>query len=171
MDVRIKCGDSTSNGSRYIQLPHFVTDGRTTANDERTTTPLYAGHYIRPKRHTGVLPKNQGVADKMAVSKVRTTQQLVGALAFATIGVCANFSHPSNCWEYSIIKSNISDVAVDYVDMVLRVKFGDFRLTSGRIIRLFGRPDPFYVLWCSIYVHFAVDQKRLVMSFVYMHFI
>ena len=35
-------------------------------------------------------------------------------------------------------------VAVDYVGMDVRVTFGESALNSGRIILLFGRPDPFY---------------------------
>ena len=44
----------------------------------------------------------------------------------------------------------ISGVAVAFVGVDVRGKFGDFRLNSGRIIRLFGRPYPFYALLCSI---------------------
>ena len=51
LDVRVKFGD-TSTRSRDIRLAHFGTD-------ERTTTPAYAGHYIRPKRQTVDLPKNK----------------------------------------------------------------------------------------------------------------
>ena len=40
VDVHIKLGDSRSNFSRDIRLPHFV------MNDE-WTTPAYAGHHIR----------------------------------------------------------------------------------------------------------------------------
>ena len=42
VDVHIKFVDSRSNRSRYIRLPHFVTD-----DDERGTSPAYAGHHIR----------------------------------------------------------------------------------------------------------------------------
>ena len=48
--VRVKFDDSMSNHCRDIRLPHFVTDKRITL--------VYAGHHIRPKRRTGVLPKN-----------------------------------------------------------------------------------------------------------------
>ena len=44
----------------------------------------------------------------------------------------------------------ISTVAVDYVDVDLRVKSGDYALNSGRIIRIFVRPRPFHALLCSI---------------------
>ena len=48
--------------------------------------------------------------------------------------------------------------------MDVRAKFvGDSKLNSGRIMRLFGRPDLFYALLCSI-LHFAADRKQLVMS-------
>ena len=45
----------------------------------------------------------------------------------------------------------ISGVAVDQRGMDVRVKLGYSRLNSGRIIRLFGQPDPLYALSCSIY--------------------
>ena len=51
------------------------------------------------------------------LSKVWATQQLVVALVFETSGLWANFGHPSNCLDYSVIKSNITDVAVDQVGM------------------------------------------------------
>ena len=38
----------------------------------------------------------------------------------------------------------ISGVAVDYVGMNVRASFGETGLNSGRIILIFGRPDPFY---------------------------
>ena len=41
MDVYVMIGDSRSNRSRDIRLPHFEMDGRT------TTTPAYAGHHKR----------------------------------------------------------------------------------------------------------------------------
>ena len=63
---------------------------------------------------------------------VCTTQQLVGALVFATISIWTRFGHPSNWWDYSVIKSNISDVAIDSVGMDVRVKFGDTVLNGGR---------------------------------------
>ena len=44
MNVPVKFGDSRSNRSRDMRLPHFV---RTTAT---TTTPAYVGHHIRAKR-------------------------------------------------------------------------------------------------------------------------
>ena len=56
----------------------------------------------------------------------------------------------------------ISDATLAYVGVDDRAKFGDSMLNSGRIngiIRLFGRPDPFYAPLCSIYLHFAVDRK------------
>ena len=39
MDVRVKCGDSGSNGSRDIQLPHLVTDEQR----RRPTDPVVIG--------------------------------------------------------------------------------------------------------------------------------
>ena len=65
------------------------------------------------------------------MSKVRTTQQLVGAFVSATIDVRVKFGYPSNCSEYSIIKSNISDVALDQVGKDDPVKFSDYMLNSG----------------------------------------
>ena len=53
------------------------------------------------------------------------------------------------CWDYSFIKFNISDVAVDQVGMDVHERFGDSRLISGRFL-LFGQLDPFYALLCSI---------------------
>ena len=48
--VRVKFGDSRSNRSRDIRLPHFV---------HTTTTPAYAaGHHVRAKRRKAFLPKN-----------------------------------------------------------------------------------------------------------------
>ena len=38
----------------------------------------------------------------------------------------------------------ISGVALDYVGMDARATFGESGLNSGRIILLFGQPDPFY---------------------------
>ena len=38
----------------------------------------------------------------------------------------------------------ISGVAVDHVSMDVRATFGESGLNSGRIILLFGWPDPFY---------------------------
>ena len=46
MDIHVKRGDSRSNRSRYIRLPHFVTDER-----RRLTDPVVIG----------VLPKKIGV--------------------------------------------------------------------------------------------------------------
>ena len=45
MDVPVKLGDSSSNGSRDIglRLPHFVT------NDDDEDAGVYAGHDIRAK--------------------------------------------------------------------------------------------------------------------------
>ena len=43
--VLVKFGDSRSNRSRDIRLPHFV--GTTTTTT--TTTPAYVGHHIRAK--------------------------------------------------------------------------------------------------------------------------
>ena len=47
-----------------------------------------------------------------------------------------------------VVGDVISGRDADYVGMDDRGKVGDNRLNSGRIIRLFGRPDPF--LLCSI---------------------
>ena len=44
----------------------------------------------------------------------------------------------------------ISGAILDYVGMDVPAKLGDSRLNSGRIIRLFGRSDPFNALLHSI---------------------
>ena len=48
IDVPVKLGDSRSNRSRDKRLSHFVTDDTC--------------HHIRLKRHSGVLPRNDGAA-------------------------------------------------------------------------------------------------------------
>ena len=40
----------------------------------------------------------------------------------------------------------ISGVALNYVGMDIRARFGDSRLNNGRIIRLFGWQDSFFYL-------------------------
>ena len=50
--------------------------------------------------------------------------------------------------------------------MDICAKFGDSRLNSGRKIRLFGRQHPFCALMCSLWLHFAVEQKQLVTSYL-----
>ena len=40
-----------------------------------------------------------------------------------------------------------------------------FVLISGRINRLFVRPDPFSALLRSMQLHFAADRKQLVTSY------
>ena len=46
-----------------------------------------------------------------------------------------------------------------YVGMDVRAKFGDSRLNRGRIIRLFGRQDPFYaLLWTNRKQLFSLDN-------------
>ena len=54
----------------------------------------------------------------------------------------------------------MTGVALVYVDVDVRAKFGNSRLNSGRIIRLFVCPDPFYALLCSFYLHFRVDREK-----------
>ena len=44
----------------------------------------------------------------------------------------------------------ISGMVLDYVGTDVPAGLGDSRLNSGRNIRLFGRPDPFYALLCRI---------------------
>ena len=44
----------------------------------------------------------------------------------------------------------ISGMALDYVGTDVPASYGDSRLNSGRIIRLFVWPDPFYALLCSV---------------------
>ena len=44
----------------------------------------------------------------------------------------------------------ISGMALDYVGKDGSASFGDSRLNSSRIIRLFARPDPFCSPLCSI---------------------
>ena len=58
-DVRTTFGDSKSNRSRDVGLPHFVPDER------RTTTPAYAGHHL-----SDVMPTN----DYFAVNRKMVTR-------------------------------------------------------------------------------------------------
>ena len=44
----------------------------------------------------------------------------------------------------------VSDEALDCVGVDIPAKFDDSKLNSGRIIRLFFHPDPFYTLLRSI---------------------
>ena len=55
----------------------------------------------------------------------------------------------------------ILGVALVDVSLDVRAKFSYSRLNSGRTIRLFGRPDPFYAFLYSISLHFAADRKQL----------
>ena len=57
---------------------------------------------------------------------------------------------------------DISRMTLDYVRTDVPASFGDFRLNSGRVIRLFVRPDPSSAPLCSIYMHFAAERKQLV---------
>ena len=60
----------------------------------------------------------------------------------------------------------ISGVAVEYVVMDVRATFGESALNSGRIIWLFGRPDPFYSSLCPVLNWtFAADRKQLATSY------
>ena len=76
MDVHVKFRDSRSNRARVIRLSHFVTNER--------TTPAYAGHHIRPKRHAGVLPKKTG-----HVAVIRLEYAIAAALAIMPLGGCS----------------------------------------------------------------------------------
>ena len=58
----------------------------------------------------------------------------------------------------------ISGRALDDVCTDVSAGFGDSRLNSARIIRLFVRPDPFCALLCSSQSQFATDRNELVMS-------
>ena len=60
----------------------------------------------------------------------------------------------------------ISGRAVESVGMDVRAKFRDSRLNSDQIIQLFGRPDLYHALLCSILLHFAADRKQLVRSYL-----
>ena len=51
------------------------------------------------------------------------------------------------------------------VGVHVNAKFCDFRLNSGRIIRLFGCPDPFTHFCAVFYCAFAANRKRLVTSY------
>ena len=57
------------------------------------------------------------------------------ALVLQKIGALANFGHPSNCWDYTTIKSNVSDVAVNEVGMDVHIKFGDSWSNGSQDIR------------------------------------
>ena len=63
------------------------------------------------------------------------------------IGVAGKTQHHKNS---EVAADVISSVAVDYIGTDVLAKFGDCRINSSRIIQLFGRPDPFYALLCSI---------------------
>ena len=66
MGVPVKFDDSGSNHSRDIRAAHFVLD------DERRTTPAYAGHRVRAKRHNSVLHKDRCMEPvELATSKFR----------------------------------------------------------------------------------------------------
>ena len=54
VEVRVKLGDSRSNSSRDMRLPHFVTDDERTTND---TGVRRSSH--KAKRQYGVSHKNQ----------------------------------------------------------------------------------------------------------------
>ena len=58
-------------------------------------------------------------------------------------GIFGRFPNFNKC-RSEVAGDVISGVAVDYVGMDVRATFGESGLNSGRIILLFGRPDPFY---------------------------
>ena len=62
-----------------------------------------------------------------------------GESQFKAVG-CGNFGRFSNF---------DNSGALDNGSMDIPEKFRDFRLNSGRMIRLFDRPNPFYALLCS----------------------
>ena len=59
---------------------------------------------------------------------------------------CGIFSHFANFDKCrpEVAGDVTSSVALDCVGMNVCAKFGDSRLNGGRIIRLFGQPDPFH---------------------------
>ena len=59
-------------------------------------------------------------------------------------------------------RPEVAGEVISGMAMVVRAKFGDSRLNSGGTIRLFGRPDQFCSLLCSI----AVNRKQLVASYL-----
>ena len=59
---------------------------------------------------------------------------------------CSNFAE---C-QPEVAHDVVSDMAIEYIGMDVHAKFVDSELSSGRIIRLFGRPDAFYTLLCTI---------------------
>ena len=60
----------------------------------------------------------------------------------------SRFSKLDNC-RLEVAGDLMSGVPVDKFGVDVRVKFGNSRLNSGRIITLW-RPDPFKALLCSI---------------------
>ena len=48
------------------------------------------------------------------------------------------------------IRPEATDTALEYVGTDVTASFGDYRLNTGRIIRLFVRPDQFCALLCSL---------------------
>ena len=63
-------------------------------------------------------------------------------------GIFSSFSNFDKC-RPEIDGDVISRVVVDHIGVDLRAKFGDSGLNSGRIIRLFSRPQPFQKLMMS----------------------
>ena len=62
---------------------------------------------------------------------------------FVGSGIFGRFPNYDKCLS-EVADDVISGVAVDYVGMDVRAIFGESWLYSGRIIWLFGQPDPFY---------------------------
>ena len=82
----------------------------------------------------------------MGQAKRRTTKirpQTVGG------GIFGRFSNFDKC-RPEVSGEVISDMTIEWVGMDVLAKFGDSTFKNGRIIRLFGRPDAFYALLCSI---------------------
>ena len=65
-------------------------------------------------------------------------------------GIFSRFSNLDKLFRPEAGGDVISSVALDYVGTDVPAGFGDSRLNSGRIIRLFVQPDPFCALLCSI---------------------
>ena len=63
-------------------------------------------------------------------------------------GIFSHFPNFDKC-RSQVAGDVISGVVVDYVGMDGRATFCESGLNSGRIILLFGRPDPFYSLILS----------------------
>ena len=81
------------------------------------------------------------------MGKVRVTQAIGGRSRFCKDYRTEKCGQPSNRWDYSMIKYNISDVTVG---MDVRVKLGDSMSKSGRIIQLYAGRTRF-THFCTVF--------------------